>query len=241
MRGGRSEASKRSILFQTSIMRPSRRAFDAELVEHRVDVLAPAPRCRDGRCRGRGRSGRPRSTSSSVARNAATSWVGRSEMNPTVSDRIALSKPGSAICAHRRVERREQQVLGHHLGAGQAVEQRRLAGIGIADQRDHRPRRPLAAARGAARGCVVTCSSSRRSCAMRSRISRRSASIWVSPGPPRKPKPPRWRSRWVQLRTSRPGLVVEMRELDLQPPFARSPPARRKSRGSARCGRSPCP
>ena len=38
---------------------------------------------------------------------------------------------------------------------------------------------------------------------MRSPISRRSASIWVSPGPPRKPKPPRWRSRWVQERTRR--------------------------------------
>ena len=36
-------------------------------------------------------------TSSSVARKAATSWVGRSEMKPTVSDRIALSKPGSRI------------------------------------------------------------------------------------------------------------------------------------------------
>ena len=38
---------------------------------------------------------------------------------------------------------------------------------------------------------------------MRSPIRRRSISIWLSPGPPRKPKPPRWRSRWVQDRTSR--------------------------------------
>jgi len=36
--------------------------------------------------------------------------------------------------------------------------------------------------------------------ATRSSISRRSVSIWVSPGPPRKPKPPRWRSRCVQVR-----------------------------------------
>jgi hypothetical protein len=36
-------------------------------------------------------------TSSSVARNAATNCVGSSETNPTVSDRIALSKPGSLI------------------------------------------------------------------------------------------------------------------------------------------------
>src|SRR5690606_12999422 len=37
---------------------------------------------------------------------------------------------------------------------------------------------------------------------MRSRIKRRSTSSWVSPGP-RRPMPPRWRSRWVQPRTSR--------------------------------------
>src|SRR5262252_6643519 len=38
--------------------------------------------------------------------------------------------------------------------------------------------------------------------AIRSSIMRRSVSIWVSPGPPRKPKPPRWRSRCVQERTN---------------------------------------
>jgi GTP-binding protein HflX len=38
---------------------------------------------------------------------------------------------------------------------------------------------------------------------IRSSSARRSASIWVSPGPPRKPNPPRCRSRWVQDRTSR--------------------------------------
>ena len=38
---------------------------------------------------------------------------------------------------------------------------------------------------------------------MRSWMRRRSASSWLSPGPPRKPKPPRWRSRWVQERTRR--------------------------------------
>ncbi len=50
--------------------------------------------------------------------------------------------------------------------------------------------------------------------------SRRSASICVSPGPPRKPKPPRWRSRWVQLRDEPALLVVEMREFDLEPALA---------------------
>jgi hypothetical protein len=45
---------------------------------------------------------------------------------------------------------------------------------------------------------------------MRSPMMRRSASIWVSPGPPRKPKPPRWRSR-----------CDEVGEFDLQAPFPR--------------------
>ena len=36
-------------------------------------------------------------TSSSVARKAAINSVGRSETNPTVSDRITLSKPGNRI------------------------------------------------------------------------------------------------------------------------------------------------
>ena len=38
---------------------------------------------------------------------------------------------------------------------------------------------------------------------MRSPIMRRSSSICASPGPPRLPMPPRWRSRWLQRRTSR--------------------------------------
>ena len=38
---------------------------------------------------------------------------------------------------------------------------------------------------------------------MRSPIMRRSSSICASPGPPRVPMPPRWRSRWLQRRTRR--------------------------------------
>src|SRR4051812_32216648 len=38
---------------------------------------------------------------------------------------------------------------------------------------------------------------------MRSPIIRRSSSICASPGPPRLPMPPRWRSRWLQRRTRR--------------------------------------
>ena len=43
-----------------------------------------------------------------------------------------------------RIERGEQRVLGEHRGAGQRVEQGRLAGIGVADQRDRRIGHPLA-------------------------------------------------------------------------------------------------
>ena len=47
--------------------------------------------------------------------------------------------------AQRRIERRKQHVGGLHVGAGQAVEQRRLSGIGVADQRHHAVRHPLPA------------------------------------------------------------------------------------------------
>ncbi len=53
----------------------------------------------------------------------------------------------------RRIQRGEQHVGGLHVGAGQAVEQRRLAGIGVADQRHDAVRHALAAcAMQAARG-----------------------------------------------------------------------------------------
>ena len=84
-------------------------------------------------------------TSSSVARNAATSVVGRSEMKPTVSDRIALPAARKPQLAHGRIERLEHLVLGRDRSARQAVEQRRLAGIGVADDGHHRKRHALAA------------------------------------------------------------------------------------------------
>ena len=84
-------------------------------------------------------------TSSSVARNAATSMVGRSEMKPTVSDRMIFMPPGNCTARKRRVERREQHVGLQHAGAGHAVEQRRLAGVGVADQRRDRIRHAGAA------------------------------------------------------------------------------------------------
>src|SRR3954464_6999885 len=51
--------------------------------------------------------------------------------------------------------------------------------------------------------CFLTFSSLSRVRLIESPIIRRSSSIWVSPGPPRAPMPPRWRSRCDQRRTSR--------------------------------------
>ncbi len=75
---------------------------------------------------------------------------------------------------------------------------------------------------------------------MRSPISRRSASICVSPGPPRKPKPPRWRSRWVQDRTRRERWYSRCASSTCSAPSRGARRARRRCRGSGRCGRSPC-
>ena len=49
-----------------------------------------------------------------------------------------------AQAAHGGIERGEQEVLRHHVGMGQLVEQRGLAGVGIADQRDDGIRHLLA-------------------------------------------------------------------------------------------------
>ena len=64
-------------------------------------------------------------------------------MNPTVSDRIAGSTAGQLQLAQGRIERREQHVPRQNLGVGQAVEQRRLAGVGVTDQGDRRIRHAL--------------------------------------------------------------------------------------------------
>ena len=84
-------------------------------------------------------------TSSSVARNAATSVCGSRSMNPTVSDTSSSRRSGRADPPHERVERHEQRVGGDgRLRPRQQVEQRRLARVGVADQRHRRHRRLLA-------------------------------------------------------------------------------------------------
>ena len=63
-------------------------------------------------------------TSSSVERNASTSWCGRCRTKPTVSVSVNSRPSGGLGAAHRRVERGEQRVLDEDAGAGQPVEQR---------------------------------------------------------------------------------------------------------------------
>ena len=74
--------------------------------------------------------------------------VGRSEMKPTVSDRIAEPPCGSLIS--RMVGSRVANSMSAAITSAlrQAVEQGRLAGVGVADQRDDRigyvgPARPM--------------------------------------------------------------------------------------------------
>ena len=101
--------------------------------------------------------------SCSVDWNAATSSCGSSRMKP---DRVGDHDVRAARqrqLAHRGVERREQLVGDVGLGAGERAEQRRLAGVGVADQRHarHRDRprgrcvRSRAAGEGA-RACPVS-------------------------------------------------------------------------------------
>jgi len=92
-RFSRLSGSKRSILFQTSRMRMP---ASGSMPNWRSTVstsrcCASVSSCEMSRT---WRMTSASSTSSSVARNAATSWVGRLEMKPTVSDSIALPPCG---------------------------------------------------------------------------------------------------------------------------------------------------
>ena len=108
----------------------------ADLVEHR----------RARRRSGRSGSGADASTTwtsrsasattSSVDLNASTSWWGSLRTKPTVSVSSTASPPGSCEAAGGGVEGGEQPVLDEHAGVGEPVEQRRLAGVGVADDGD---------------------------------------------------------------------------------------------------------
>ena len=59
-------------------------------------------------------------------------------MKPTVSVMMISRSDGKAQPPRGRIERGEQLVLDQHVAVGERVEQRRLAGVGVADDRHHR-------------------------------------------------------------------------------------------------------
>ena len=59
-------------------------------------------------------------------------------MKPTVSETSSSRRSGSRTLPDERIERDEERVRRDRFAAGQRVEQRRLAGVGVADQRDRR-------------------------------------------------------------------------------------------------------
>ena len=178
-------------------------------------------------------------TSSSVARNAATSVCGSRSMKPTVSPSRNSQPVGHADPAHQRVERHEQRVGRGSALARQLVEQRRLARVRVADERDGRLRAPCAAARADSARRRRTTSICREMAVMRWRMRRRSVSSFVSPGP-RVPMPPPSRDRPRRAADQPRQQVLELRQLDLELALHVCAPARRRCRGSAASDRRPC-
>ena len=118
-----------------------------------------------------------------------------------------LADPVQLDLPHGRIQGREQLIGDVGRRAGQGIEQRRLAGVGVAHQR-HGGHRHFAPHMPAGIALPRKFLQARFKVRMRLAISRRSVSSWVSPGP-RKPMPPFWRSRWVQPRTRRvPGATA---------------------------------
>ena len=183
---------------------------------------------------------------SSVDRNASTSWWGSLRMNPTVSVSSTDSPPGSVEAAGGGVERGEQAVLDQHAGVGQAVEQRRLAGVRVADDHDLGELAPalglalgravavdLARGRPRACGCGARCAGGRPRAASRPgrgcRCGRR-----------RRPT-----CRRPAATARRPGAAAAAAGSGAGPARpAPCPPgcgrSGRRCRGSPRCGRWPC-
>ena len=114
-----------------------------------------------------------------------------------VGDEVAAALVLEA--ARRRVERLEEAVLDRDVGAGERVQERRLADVRVAGERDRRRLRARAAPCGASRAAARA--SRRRSlehARSRRRASRRSVSSCDSPGP-RVPTPPPRRSRCCHM------------------------------------------
>ena len=134
-------------------------------------------------------------TSSSVVRNASTSCAAACARTRPCRTSARSRRPAGAG-GGSSVERREQLILDEHAGVREAVEQRRLAGVRVADERDAQqlPPAPGLALRGARRRDLRR---SRSSFCTRRTSRRRSTSSWVSPGPRRVPMPP---ACWLSCR-----------------------------------------
>ena len=162
------------------------------------------------------------SSSSSVARNALISSFGNAVMKPTVSASRTLRPSADVDAPQRRIERRERLIGDERrvaAGAGQPVEQRRLADVRVADQRDER----IAAARRSAR--VARCLRTSSSCAAQQRHARCDFAPvdfelrFTGTARADAAAEPRERdARADQVRLA----VAQLRELDLQLAFARA-------------------
>jgi hypothetical protein len=135
-------------------------------------------------------------------------------MKPTVSDSATGTGFRHVEAARRRIERGKEAIGLERARMRERVEERGLAGIRIADERDrkHRPahaRAPLQRAPLLHLLQLVL---------QHAHAARDVALVQLElglAGPPVLPRPPRWRSRWVQP-AHQPGReVLELRQLDL--------------------------
>ena len=157
--------------------------------------------------------------SDSVERKAATRSCGRSRTKPTVSDE--RQRAGGAVHApHGRVERREQLVRGVHARAGQRVEQRRLAGVGVADEGDRAALR-CARARGAS-ACAALRPSPAAPRALAPLLQQAAVGLQARlAGAAQADRAAALAVEVGAARTSRAAMCLQLRELDLQLAFVR--------------------
>ena len=182
----------------------------------------------------------------SVDLNASTSWCGQLADEPDGVGEQHLLAAGQVEAAGGGVERGEEAVLDEHAGVGEPVEERRLAGVRVADDRDAlgagRGAAPCAAWRGACRsraarpracGCAAGCAGGRpRAASRRDRGCRSGAAR---------------RGGAAGLLRQRGALAADARAAGSGAAPARPAPcppgcgrSGRRCRGSPRCGRWRC-
>ncbi len=149
-----------------------------------------------------------------------------------------LASAGQREPAGGRIERGEQLVGHHDVRAGQRVQQRRLAGVRVAGDRDLRNARTAPAAERFTAARPARSLMSRRSFVMRRRMCWRSTSSFVSPGPPRADAAAQ-PGHGLAPAAEAGQQVVQLGELDLGLALAAAARAGRRCRGSGRSGRPP--